>query len=399
MTAAVKAPTGAVPKKALKRAPTRDPRSASSSSKQKRKKTGSRATRTKLPKDVVLLQLALLLLQGGRLDHARLADEYGLQRRTAERYLNNLKEAGLPVVSVQVGREREFALHHMRSKMKIEAVDVSPMAAKSLSLLLVAAALLPKNLGVREAVDTTVRAALRLRGLKIAGELRRLEDAVVVLENEAKDYTGREDIFEALFDAVLEGRLVAIDYTSPRTGPETRRIHPATIGLYKGGLYVLGVDVGDDGENARWWAIERLDEVPVVVGEARLPMAVRLKALESASKRWGPARPSSSSSAASSSSGEQIVTLHFSPQAAPYVRARPWHSAVDAETWQDGGLRVSVRLSGETLMFESWLLSWGAQVQVLRPLSLAVRLADELERAAQKHRAAADAFAREILGE
>ncbi|MDP2344484.1 MAG: WYL domain-containing protein [Deltaproteobacteria bacterium] len=351
----------------------------------------------KLPRDIVLLQLALVLLQGGRLNYAHLVNEYGLQRRTAERYIVNLREAGLPVVSVRVGYEVEFALHHMRTRMNIEAVDVSEGAAKSLSLLLVAAALLPRNLGVREAVDTTVRAALRLRGLKMAGEMRRLEDAIIVLENEAKDYTGREEIFESLFDAVLDGRLVEIDYTSPRSGPERRRVHPATIGLYKGGLYVLGVDVGDDGSNARWWAIERLDEVPVVVGEARLPMAVRLKALESAKRRWGPARAASSSS--SSSSSEQLVTLHFSAQAAPYVRARPWHTAVDAEVWSDGGLRVSVRLSGETLMFESWLLSWGAQVQVLRPRSLAARLADELERAAAGHREAAAAFARDVLDE
>ncbi len=353
----------------------------------------ARARAAKLPKDVVLLQLALVLLHGGRLDYDRLADEYGLERRTAERYLACIKAAGLPVHSVRVGRDAEFALHHLRSRLDLEAVDVSPMAVKSLSLLLVAAALLPRNLGVREAVDTTVRAALRLRGLKIAGELRRLEDAVVVLENEAKDYTGREDIFEVLFDAVLEGKLVEIDYTSPRSGPERRRLHPATIGLYKGGLYVLGVDVDDDGSQARWWAIERIDQVPLVVGDALLPTEVRLRALASAARRWGPARPSSSLGA------EQVVTLHFSPQAAPYVRARPWHSAVDAEPWSDGGLRVSVRLSGETLMFESWLLSWGAQVQVLRPLALARRLADEHERAAAGHRAAAAAFAKHVLDE
>jgi proteasome accessory factor B len=348
----------------------------------------------KLPRDVVLLQLALLLLQGGRLDYQRLAEEWGLERRKAERYLATLKDSGLPVVSMRVGREAEFALHHMRTRMDIEAVDVSAGAAKTLSLLLVAAALLPRNLGVREAVDTTVRAALRLRGMKLAGEMRRLEDALVVLENEAKDYTGREEIFEALFDAVLEGHLIEIDYTSPRTGPEQRRIHAATIGLYKGGLYVLGVDVGDDGSQARWWAIERLDQVPIVIGESKLSVAARLKALESAGKRWGPARPSSSSS-----SSEQLVTLHFSAQAAPYVRARPWHTAVDAEPWSDGGLRVSVRLSGETLMFESWLLSWGAQVQVLRPRALADKLAAELERAAAGHREGAATFAREILDE
>jgi hypothetical protein len=78
------------------------------------------------------------------------------------------------------------------------------------------------------------------------------------------------------------------------------------------------------------------------------------------------------------------------------VRARPWHTAVDTEVWADGGLRVSVRLLGQTFLFESWLLSWGAEVQVLRPAAMAERLAAEMERGAHAHRAAAAAFAREL---
>lgn len=357
----------------------------------------------RLPKDVVLLQLALLVLHGERLSHERLHDEFGLQRRTAERYLNELRRAGLPIAVVKEGRENVYALHHLRSRLQLEAIDVSPAVAKSLSLLVVAAALLPRNLGVREAVDRTVRQALRVRGLRLAGELRRLEDAVLVLENDAKDYTGREDVFESLFDAVLEGRLVDVDYTSPRRGPERRRFWPAAIGLYRGGLYVLGVEPGAPPASARWWALERLDDVPVAVaGGASLSAGDRQAAIAAARARWGPASPSSSASAPADAAGptaETLVTLHFSARAAPFVRARPWHTAVDMEPWDDGGVRVSMRLQGETFMLESWLLSWGPEVQVLRPLALAERLAAEQERAAAAHRAAALAFARDVLGD
>lgn len=350
----------------------------------------------RLPKDVVLLQLALLVLHGERLSHERLHDEFGLQRRTAERYLNELRRAGLPIAVVKEGRENTYALHHLRSKLQLEAIDVSPTVAKSLSLLVVAAALLPKNLGVREAVDKTVRQALRVRGLRLAGELRRLEDAVLVLENDAKDYTGREDVFEALFDAVLEGSLVELEYRSPRRGAERLRVWPAAIGLYRGGLYVLGVVPGQPPALGRWWALERVEDVPVVVaGAARLGAGERRAAIAAARARWGPASPLPMSSDPSSSSSmeETVVTLHFSARAAPFVRARPWHTAVDMEPWADGGVRVSLRLQGETFMFESWLLSWGPEVQVLRPRALAERLALEHERAANAHRVASHAFA------
>ncbi len=377
-------------------------------------KPGRSDGRERLPKDVVLLQLALLVLHGERLTHERLSDEFGLQRRTAERYLNELRAAGLPIAVVKEGRENVYALHHLRSKLQLEAIDVSPAVAKSLSLLVVAAALLPRNLGVREAVDQTVRQALRVRGLRLAGELRRLEDAVLVLENDAKDYTGREDVFEALFDAVLEGTLVDVDYRSPRRGSERQRLWPAAIGLYRGGLYVLGVTPGVSPSLARWWALERVEEVPTVVPDSpRLSAGERHVAIAAARARWGPAAPlspraspaaaaspSSLSSLSSSSMNEEVVvTLHFSPRAAPFVKARPWHTAVDMEPWSDGGVRVSLRLQGETFMFESWLLSWGPEVQVLRPQSLAERLALEHERAAVGHRAAAAAFAASLAAD
>jgi predicted DNA-binding transcriptional regulator YafY len=340
------------------------------------------SARARLPKDVVLLQLALLFQSGERLTYERLTDEFGLQRRTAERYVRDLRDAGLPIVSVQQGRIVELALHGLRSRMNIEAIDVSPTVAKSLTLLVVAAALLPANLGVREAVDRTVRAALRVRGMKLAGELRRLEDAVLVLENDAKDYTGREEIFEALFDAVLEGRLVEFSYTSPRTGLEQHRIFPAIIGLYRGGLYVLGVDDGDDGNRARWWALERFEDVPVIVEERRLPAGVRQRAVAAARRRFGPARAKE----------EVVITLRFSPAAGPFVRARPWHTEVERDDDDDGGVRMSMRLAGETLMLESWLKSWGSEVEVLQPRWLADKIARDLERAAEGHRRAARAF-------
>ena len=326
-------------------------------------------------KHSALLNIAVQLLYGETFTYDRLQHEHGLSAKTARRYLNDLRDAGLPLEQ----RGDDWGLSLLRTRLDVEAVDVTASSAKSLSLLLVAAALLPKNLGIRDAVDDTVRQALRLRGQRLSTEMRRYEGGVVLLENEAKDYTGREDIFDALFDAVLNGACVELDYWSPRRPRETRRMFPATLGLYRGGVYVLGVDVDDDGDNARWWALERLEDVPIVVGDELLSSARRLKAVASAARRWGPAAPKA----------ETLVTLHFSKSAAPYVRARPWHTAVDAETWDDGGLRVSIRLSGETTLFENWLMSWGAAVQVLRPLEMAERLAAEMEKAAAQHRSAA----------
>lgn len=345
------------------------------------------------PKDVVLLQLAILLSRGEALTYERLSAEFLLERRTAERYLQDLRDSGLPLISERTGRNATFTLNRRRARFNIDAIDVPPSAARSLSLLMVAAQLLPAHLGVREAVDRTVRAALRLRGMKAAAELRRLEEAVLVLENDAKDYQGKAEIFAGLVDAVLEGHRVTVQYRSPKGArSEAETFFPASIGLYKGGLYVLAVPPGDDGRGATWRALERIEDAPVVDARSTLRAEVRRRAIDEAKTRWGPARPRGR---------EQVITLHFSAAAAPYVLARPWHVQAEAEAWpleDGGGLRMSLRLSGQTDMFESWVKSWGAEVQVLRPRDMAERIAGDLESAARAHRDGSARFSRDALG-
>ena len=114
-----------------------------------------------------------------------------------------------------------------------------------------------------------------------------------------------------------------------------------------------------------------------------------MRALDEASRRWGPARPRPEED-------EQIITLHFSPAAAPYVLARPWHPRAECEPWEDGGLRMAIRLSGQTVMFESWVRSWGPEVQVLRPRDMAERIATSLEQAARGHREGPERWRREV---
>ncbi len=346
----------------------------------------------KLPKDVVLLQLALLLLRGQSLSYRLLQEEFTLGRRTAERYVHDLIRAGLPIEKHHVGREVEFRLAPTRGqKFSLEAIDIPPAAARSLSLLLVAAALLPAHFGVREAVDATVRASLRLRGMTAARELRRLEDAVVVLENDAKDYRGLSDTFGAVLDAVLDGRALRVRYRSPQFGEGEETFYAATIGLYRGGLYVLAVP--PEGP-PKWRAMERIVALLDKGWSApRLSTERRLAALDEAARRWGPARPRPDGDAPT------LVTLHFSPRAAPYLLARPWHPGAEIEPWpaaEGGGARMALRLSGDTSMFESWVRSWGPEVAVLRPADMAERIAASFEAAAQGHREAAARFAQDL---
>ena len=71
-----------------------------------------------------------------------------------------------------------------------------------------------------------------------------------------------------------------------------------------------------------------------------------------------------------SSEGEFEVVLRFNAHAADYVREKKWHESQQLRELKGGGVELTLKLSslGE---IQRWVLSWGGDVQVLKPKELA----------------------------
>lgn len=71
-----------------------------------------------------------------------------------------------------------------------------------------------------------------------------------------------------------------------------------------------------------------------------------------------------------SSEGEFVVELRFNAHAADYVREKKWHESQQLRELKGGGVELTMKLSslGE---IQRWVLSWGGDVQVLKPKQLA----------------------------
>ncbi len=71
-----------------------------------------------------------------------------------------------------------------------------------------------------------------------------------------------------------------------------------------------------------------------------------------------------------SSEGEFEVVLRFNAHAADYVREKKWHESQQLRELKGGGVELTLKLSslGE---IQRWALSWGGDVQVLKPKELA----------------------------
>jgi predicted DNA-binding transcriptional regulator YafY len=68
--------------------------------------------------------------------------------------------------------------------------------------------------------------------------------------------------------------------------------------------------------------------------------------------------------------GDYDVILRFNPRAADYVREKKWHETQRLRNLRDGGVELSLRLSGLEEVAR-WVLSWGGDAKVVKPRELA----------------------------
>ncbi len=79
--------------------------------------------------------------------------------------------------------------------------------------------------------------------------------------------------------------------------------------------------------------------------------------------------------------GEALVTVRvrFSPYQARWVRERLYHPSQQCTEARDGSLEMTLAVAG-TFEIKRWLLGYGADVEVLEPLSLRAEMAEEAKK-------------------
>jgi proteasome accessory factor B len=68
--------------------------------------------------------------------------------------------------------------------------------------------------------------------------------------------------------------------------------------------------------------------------------------------------------------GDYTVVLRFTPRVTDYVREKKWHESQQRRDLRDGGVELTLRLSGLEEVTR-WVLSWGGDARVVKPRELA----------------------------
>lgn len=279
-----------------------------------------------------------------------IADYCGVDRRTIYRDLDSLHEMGVPVwedqgrygidrtaylSTVRLNLNEAVALYFAARLLLHHSDEHNPHVVAALDKL---AASLP---------DTTISAHLAHAANAIRS--RPLRAAYV-------------RAVEVLTRAWADRRLVRIHYRAPNRSITERVIAPYFLEVARSepAAYIIGYD--ELRQAIRTFKIERIEHAELLDDHYTIP------------DDFDPYRYLADSWGVMDEATVQIH-LRFTAAVAPRVRESVWHHSQRLTDLPDGGCELTMALGGIREV-RSWVLSWGADVEVLSPPEMRAEIAE-----------------------
>lgn len=285
-----------------------------------------------------------------------LAEDLAVNRRTIYRDLEALHDAGVPVWENggRFGINRSAYLSTIRLTLH-EAIA-----------LLFAARLLAHHSDERNPHIITAldKLAAGLPDETIAAHVVRVAD-IVRSRPVRRQYV---EVLEALTLAWSDRRLVRLRYRAANRAVTERDIAPYFLEVSRSepATYVIGFDRLRGA--IRTFKVERIEAVTALDEQYAIPADFDpYRYLASA---WGVIDDAAVE-----------VRLRFSATAAARVRESVWHQSQRISDYPDGGCELAMTVGG-IREIRAWVLSWGAEVEVLAPAELRAEVAAEAMRLA-----------------
>jgi proteasome accessory factor B len=296
-----------------------------------------------------LFKVAQLIAGSGGIKTADLANRTGRHQRTALRDIAALERIGVPVFLDDDGRWK------IAEGYFIPAIAFTQPEAVAL--------LMAGRLAVRHADrnDQVLGMALTKIARALPEEARLVaqffDETAGELASKPADHK-RAAVVGTLVQAWLGRRKVRITYRDAQGKRSARLVRPYYLEPSEAvshGTYLIGFD--ELSNEVRSFKIERIASVALEQTPYYLPRDFNLARYLRHS--WG----------IWSKAPLERVAIRFSPAAATRVRESVWHSSQKLTEERGGYLRMDVQVRGRVEILP-WILSWGADAQVMRPAAL-----------------------------
>jgi predicted DNA-binding transcriptional regulator YafY len=179
-------------------------------------------------------------------------------------------------------------------------------------------------------------------------------------------------VFNTLSSAALRQHEVEFDYRKPgEKKANRRRVRPYHLALRENLWYLIGFD--PDRAALRTFALPRISRATALAARFVRPAD------------FSPEKFFASALGVLGGAGDFQVRIRFSAAVADRVREREWHESQEWHDLPDGGLELTLQL-GALAEIEAWVLSWGADAEVLQPPEFRARLRATAARLAKVYR-------------
>lgn len=193
------------------------------------------------------------------------------------------------------------------------------------------------------------------------------------LDRSCFDYTAKGEMIDIVLRSMEEDRVASISYQSLASSQDkTYSIHPYSFVYHHGFIYIVGYSCKD--KDIRFWKINRLKKIRLMDEKFKRPANFNVE--QYLSKAFCPFV---------SEEGIVRATLKFKPSISPYVKEMSWDSFQNMKELKDGSLVVTIEMEGGKPLLH-WLLGFGADVEVLRPVRLRKALLEKTQQIMDKYR-------------
>ncbi|MEO1529917.1 MAG: WYL domain-containing transcriptional regulator [Planctomycetota bacterium] len=323
-----------------------------------------------------LLQLLELSRFGRTLEELRgdLVADLGLTKlheRTVRRDLEALQAAGFDIQSETVQRGRVFKLG--QNTTDVHEIGIS---ATELIALSIGRELLYPLMGTQywRGIETFWNKVQESVPNGVFDHYARYRAALHVFGAPHKSYERQEGMLKTINRAILEHRLVEIEYQSIGKPASMRRIEPYGLAVYQSSIYVVAA-IPEDSESEqrlRNWKLDRFQSATLLDEYFKPDPEIDL------------AKYLGSSIGIFSGDSTTLVKIRLGKRSAAYLSEDPWHPDQSLDQEEDGRVVLTVPAAHPREILPK-VLSLGADAEVLEPLEFRETVANAVAEMANSY--------------
>lgn len=306
---------------------------------------------------------------------AELSEKLGKDRRSVYRLIDTIEELGIPIYDEKtLEREKRWKIeeNYLKKLPNLNIPDINLTLSEIISLYLVRSHVrLFKGTDIEKKLNSAFAKIDRFVPEGLYEKLDRIKTLFVPISKFAKDYSGKQEIIDRLTEAMLHQKACLVKYHSFLHDRISEfKIDPLYFFEYNGGLYIFVRAVSY--EDILTFAIERFREVTVTDKTFEYP---------------GDFNPEERLGYAFGITANDPIEakIRFSADQARYIKERKWAQNQKIITQKDGSIIIELKTSGRWDV-KRWVMSYGADAEVLEPEDLRMEVAAELKAAGKNYK-------------